>query len=127
MTPAATKLTLFVGTGHIADKAIQVIRCKADPVTGLTTPPTTPVREGSDEPLPPLENFIKSLVRKSKCHIPTLLCTLVYLDRLKFRLPPRSTGSPSTRHRVFLATLIVAAKYLNGEHERAQVRSHTFA
>ncbi|KAM0786001.1 hypothetical protein ACM66B_006819 [Microbotryomycetes sp. NB124-2] len=101
---------------HIAQKAVQVIRCKPEPAIApqTLTPPMTPGQDGPrDEPLPPLDHFIKSVVRKSKCHVPTLLCTLVYLDRLKYRLPPRSTGSPSTRHRVFLATLIVAAKYLN--------------
>ncbi|KAK4053598.1 PHO85 cyclin-1 [Microbotryomycetes sp. JL221] len=98
---------------HIAQKAVHVIRCKPDPATEPLTPPTTPGQDGKEIPLPPLDHFIKSVVRKSKCHVPTLLCTLVYLDRLKYRLPPRSTGSPSTRHRVFLATLIVAAKYLN--------------
>lgn len=99
-----------------------MIRCK-DPVSSLATPPTTPTSTGFDSSLPSLESFIKIVVRKSKCHVPTLLCTLVYLDRLKFRLPARSRGSPTTRHRVFLSALIVAAKYLNGKCSFAVARA----
>ncbi|SGY20153.1 BQ5605_C017g08495 [Microbotryum silenes-dioicae] len=90
---------------HVAQKAMSVIRCRDEP---LNSP-----AESSIAPLPELDNFIRDICRKSRCHVPTLLCTLVYLDRLKDRLPVRSCGSPSTRHRVFVAALIVAAKYLN--------------
>ncbi|GAA5905118.1 hypothetical protein JCM6882_000381 [Rhodosporidiobolus microsporus] len=98
----------------IAEKTVESVKCRPPP-SSLPTPPLTP--SGAPftpgDPLPSLESFIKSVVRKSKCHVPTLLCTIIFLDRLKERLPGHARGCYTTRHRVFLATLIVAAKYLN--------------
>jgi len=41
------------------------------------------------------------------------MSTLVYLNRLKSRLQPMAKGLRCTTHRIFLAALILAAKYLN--------------
>lgn len=80
------------------------------PVTPPRTPP--PVASG-DKFLPSLEQFIHNLVRESNVQVPTLMTTLVYLNRLRSRLQPEAKGLRCTAHRIFLAALILTAKYLN--------------
>lgn len=96
--------------------------------SALPSPPVTPSKPafdldrgdaGSTGLLPSLEKFLDNLVNSSRIQVPTLLCTLIYLDRIQLRIPPVSrdtsckTRMPDTRHRVLLATIICAAKYLN--------------
>lgn len=104
---------------HLAKKASAVIRC--DQAASLPpTPPRTPEREAKADfsqprqpPLPSLEIFIASLVERSHVQVPTLMSSLVYLDRLQKKLPPVAKGMRCTVHRIFLASLILAAKNLN--------------
>ncbi|GKT46486.1 PHO85 cyclin-1 [Colletotrichum spaethianum] len=80
------------------------------------TPPRTPeprAVRSEDADLPTLEAFITQLVVSSNVQVPTLMSTLVYLTRLKSRLQPMARGLRCTTHRIFLAALILTAKYLN--------------
>jgi G1/S-specific cyclin PLC1 len=101
---------------HLASKANQVIRCDQIPQisSALPTPPATPPQDATVEPsLPSIEAFITSLVERSHVQVPTLMTSLVYLARLRSRLPAVAKGMRCTVHRIFLASLILAAKNLN--------------
>ncbi|KAA8648522.1 hypothetical protein EYZ11_008816 [Aspergillus tanneri] len=110
---------------HLALQSSQVIRCESHVTVqqqhhhhrqyqhGQPTPPSTPPLDNSLPPLPSVEDFIISLVIRSQVQVPTLMTTLVYLARLRERLPPVAKGMRCTVHRIFLASLILAAKNLN--------------
>ncbi|KAL9598261.1 MAG: hypothetical protein Q9219_004620 [cf. Caloplaca sp. 3 TL-2023] len=106
---------------YLAEKASGVIRCEQGQAHAdkhlPPTPPATPPQDDSRSPLQPalpsLEVFIQSLVDRSHVQVPTLMSSLIYLSRLQQRLPPVAKGMRCTVHRIFLASLILAAKNLN--------------
>ncbi|KAK3987152.1 cyclin-U4-1 [Cladorrhinum sp. PSN332] len=111
---------------YLADAAFDVIQCDptmmppptvdANSRSRYPSPPRTPPPRAvrcEDGSLPTLEDFITRLVVSSNVQVPTLMSTLVYLNRLKSRLQPMAKGLRCTTHRIFLAALILAAKYLN--------------
>jgi len=104
---------------YLAEVASSVIRCE-DSMTmpphkqQQPTPPATPPQDDCEDSLiPSVERFIAELVHRSQVQVATLMSTLVYLDRLKARLPAVAKGGKCTVHRIFLACLILAAKNLN--------------
>ncbi len=111
---------------YLANAAFNVIQCDPNmmpppssearssrlPPSPPKTPPPRAVRS-EDGGLPTLEEFITQLVVSSNVQVPTLMSTLVYLNRLKSKLQPMAKGLRCTTHRIFLASLILSAKYLN--------------
>lgn len=84
---------------------------KVLPQCNYPTPPGSPAKYTSK--LPSLMSFISRLVRHTNVYTPTLLVTACYLNRLKCILPRDASGLPSTIHRIFLACLILSAKFHN--------------
>ncbi|KAF2022495.1 hypothetical protein EK21DRAFT_14836, partial [Setomelanomma holmii] len=62
---------------------------------------------------PSILKFVMSVVNKSQIGVPTLMTCLVYLNRVRSRTSSFLNFQPSCPHRIFLAALILAAKYVN--------------
>ena len=107
-----------VETIQVTDENTDVDMAAAEAIDGgvdvpvLPSPPITPVRPSFAQQqqqhhnhnqqrrapqvvsprVPPLEVFIQTIVQESQVQPPTLLVTLVYLNRVKQRLPPHAKG-----------------------------------
>jgi flagellar biosynthesis/type III secretory pathway chaperone len=65
------------------------------------------------QPAVSLKTFILNLIKYSNVQTPTLMATLYYLNKLRNLLPANAVGIETTRHRIFLSSLILSAKSLN--------------
>ncbi|KAI8987994.1 hypothetical protein BDF20DRAFT_853276 [Mycotypha africana] len=61
----------------------------------------------------PFRYFVEHVIRRSRLDNGTLLASLCYAKRLREKLYTTSQGMEYTHHRIFLATLMVAAKYIH--------------
>lgn len=91
----------------LTDTTLRVV-----PSSNYPTPPGSPGEKHLTR-LPSLMTFITRLVRYTNVYTPTLLTAACYLNKLKRILPRDATGLPSTIHRIFLACLILSAKFHN--------------
>lgn len=92
---------------------LQVLPCQDDK-SSMPSPPQSPNKTTSNgKPLPSLMTFLTKLIRYTNVYTGTLMATLVYLNRLKSKLPKNAQGLPCTRHRILLSCLILSSKYHN--------------
>lgn len=78
------------------------------------TPPNSPSNDNSkNNNIPSLYSFINKLINYSHIQCTTLMTCLIYLNRLKQVIPSNSVGMCTTHHRIFLGSILLAAKYTN--------------
>lgn len=63
--------------------------------------------------VPSILYFVKRMVLNSRTLPITLLCSIVYLDRLRQVLPRTARGSMDSYQRIFCASLILSTKYIH--------------
>ncbi|KAL1934121.1 hypothetical protein VTP01DRAFT_6303 [Rhizomucor pusillus] len=63
--------------------------------------------------LPPLEEFISNIFKRSQLSPCICLVSLIYLQRLKSSLPRHARGDLDTPYRLFLAAILTASKFMS--------------
>ncbi|CAO3616041.1 unnamed protein product [Cunninghamella blakesleeana] len=63
--------------------------------------------------LPPLNEFIATVLHRSQLPPCVCLVSLIYLQRLKMSLPRHARGDVDTPYRLFLAAVLTASKFMS--------------
>ncbi|ORY05106.1 hypothetical protein K493DRAFT_311096 [Basidiobolus meristosporus CBS 931.73] len=63
--------------------------------------------------LPSLAGFVKLMTIRTKLSLPTIMVTLIYVERLHKSLPPSARGDFETPYKIFLAAVLAASKFLD--------------
>ncbi|KAJ3400738.1 hypothetical protein CcCBS67573_g02416 [Chytriomyces confervae] len=93
-------------TGQVSPAVLAVAINAA--ATVISVPPPPPASQ-----LPPLAQFVGSVVARSKVGPNAVSVAVAYLERIRRTLPKSARGLPCSGHRLFLAALILSAKYIN--------------
>ncbi|KAI8871960.1 hypothetical protein GQ42DRAFT_120087, partial [Ramicandelaber brevisporus] len=62
--------------------------------------------------IPSLLQFIHHTIGLGRVSNLVLLTAMIYMDRLRSSLSPSAKGAPDTSHRLFLAAIMLADKYI---------------
>lgn len=62
--------------------------------------------------LPEYVFFVQKITHAANINARTLLVALLYLQRAKINLPRHAVGSDDTNHRMFIAAILTASKFL---------------
>ncbi|KAI8838732.1 hypothetical protein BJ741DRAFT_600448 [Chytriomyces cf. hyalinus JEL632] len=98
--------TTMSNTGQVSPAVLAVAINAA--ATVIIVPPPAPASQ-----LPPLAQFVGSVVARSKVGPNAVSVAVAYLERIRRKLPKSARGLPCSGHRLFLAALILSAKYIN--------------
>ncbi|KAI9277607.1 hypothetical protein BY458DRAFT_504588 [Sporodiniella umbellata] len=74
--------------------------------------PIRPLPQGTKRTTPELVYFILKVTTEARisCHVAVI--ALIYIERCKNALPKHAMGNEDTIHRIFVASLLIAHKYL---------------
>lgn len=92
---------------------LQVLPCQESKYPSPPASPQDKQANAGEKRLPSLMTFLTKLVRYTNVYTGTLMATLVYLNKLKSKLPKNAQGLPCTRHRILLSCLILSSKNHN--------------
>ncbi|KAG1084186.1 hypothetical protein G6F42_021895 [Rhizopus arrhizus] len=75
-----------------------------------------PVNISQQPIMPELVYFIQKITFQGGIDCRTALVALIYLERAKVNLPKSAVGGYDTCHRMFLASILIASKFLGDNH-----------